>query len=498
MKPDQLHRFLNAMDKGEVAAFRASAHLQNGKWSTQRRCLFDSMLRMGKYDGNLLARALADPEYLAILPTEKHRMYDAALATVLDLRTRRELKATPWAYLQVVQLLLDMGLAEEAVQRTTEGIDLAVKVDDLFAELQLREQLRTGLKLLPRSKNLRQIIENEYRLETVVSKVANLTKYALICDNMGDHQKKYRVADDAAVRSAMDALMAEGSMSDLPKAMSLPAQIRFASACAFYAESVGNLPEAADYWKLGLSLWESNPDRISYRPHFYRQLLSNLIGILIQLNETDQVLALLKKTEEVMVSGRRASMLAFCEVELQYQLYYMNTDRLEDALGREESILSGIQSFGKLMTESKELTLLFNLGIVHLVLGNDKKAKEHFSRIRDKGILHSRLDIQGLARLFRLLLLLEEDSDDRFHYYLRSYQRTFRQDMPFYKMEELVHDWLIKHHRDFHGIERIPVLMELHENLLEFETQRLVGAEELRLWALSRATGKSIQALMAK
>ena len=496
MKPDLLHRFVNAMDKGEVAAFRASDHLQNGKWSNQRKQLFKVLLRMGQYNHSMVVKSVSNKEYLAILAIEKHRMYEAAMATVLDLRTRREMKTSPWAFLQQANTLLDMGLVEEATLRTKEGIELAMKIDDLFAELQLREMLRVCFKSVSRAKNLDQIVENEYRLETVVSKVANLTRYALICDNMGDHQKKFRVADDAAVRSAMDALVTEHSMKDMSRAMSLPAQIRFATARAFYAESVGNFREAVDYWKLGLQLWESNPDRIAYRPHFYCQNLSNLIGALSHLGETDQVLALLKKLEEVPITGRRASMLAFCEVELQYQLYYMNTLRLQEALLREKTILNGIQVYGKLMVESKELALLYNLGIVHLVLSNDQRAKECFSRIRDKGILHSRLDIQGLARLFRLLLLLEEDSDDRFHYYLRNYKRTFRKGMPFYSMENRVHQWLIKYHKGFHSSDRKPLLMELHEKLAEFEKQRLIGAEELRLWALSRATGKPIMKLL--
>jgi len=39
--------------------------------------------------------------------------------------------------------------------------------------------------------------------------------------------------------------------------------------------------------------------------------------------------------------------------------------------------------------------------------------------------------------------------------------------------------------------------MALYDNLKEFEDKRMVGAEELRLWALSRATGRSIQTVMA-
>ena len=498
MKSDILHGLIKAMDKCEITAFHSSMHMTSPKWGAQRALLFDTLLNSGSYDAKKLNDALTDPDFRNKLSMEKDRMYEAILTSVFVHRSIREIGKDPWQMLRQSVLLIDMGLTTEASQKAIDGIKVAEKVDDLFAELQLREHLRICYKLLPRAKNLQAITENEYRLQLVVSKVANLTRYSLVCDKLVDHQKKYRVADDRAVRTVMVELMAEEQMSDLALAMSLPAQIRFATAHAFYAESIGSLKEAEDHWNLCLSLWESSPKHMAYRPHLYRQALSNLIGVHICSGQTDQVPMLLKRMEQVPVSSRRASMLGFCDVELQYQLFYLNTGRFEEALQREQTVQSGIRSFGKLMVESKELTLLYNFGITHLILGNDHRAKAYFSIIRNKGALQSRLDLQGLAQLFRLLLLLESDHDDQFRYFLRSYTRTFRKEMPFYRMEELLHQWMTKHYRQFHSAEGPALLLQLHGALEEFETQRLIGAEELRLWTLSRATGKSMKEVMAE
>ncbi len=498
MKSDVPFRFAQAMDKGEVAAFQTSAYLNTGNWCKQRKLLFRTMLNMDTYDSVALEKAQTEPTYIRILATEKHRMLVAMMACVMDLRQRRENQVDPWQRLREAQLLLDMGLSEEAALKTVEGIAVAEMVEDLYAELQLREHLRAIYKLIPRSNNINQITENEYRLETLIQKVANLNRYAIICDNIGDHQKKYRVSDDQAVRSAVDALMADPLMSGLEKATSLPSQIRYTTAKAFYLDSVGKLDQAQDEFYKCLSLWEINPDRIAYLPHFYRQALANLIGVLTQIGDINQVPILLKRMEQVPIAGRRASMLAFCDVELQYQYYYLNTRQFEQVINRETEILNGIRNFGKLMVESKELSLLYNLGISHLVVGNNKTAKNHFTNIRTKGNLHSRIDIQGLSRIFRLLLLLEEDKEERFLYYLRSYKRTFRKGMPFYSMENVIYEWLKKHSLVFHSTQGESLLMELHAQLAEFETQRLIGAEELRLWVLSRASGKSIREVMSE
>jgi hypothetical protein len=499
MKPDFPYRFAQTMSKAETTAFKASEHLTKGKWSTQRTLLFTTMLNMDINDLTSVEKALtAEPDYIRVLTVEKHRMLRAMIACVLDLRQRRENQADPWELLRESQLLLDMGLSEEAALKAAEGIAVAEKVDDLYAELQLREHLRASYKLIPRINIIDQITENEYRLETLIQKVANLNRYAIICDNIGDHQKKYRVSDDQAARAAMDALMADPLMSGLEKATSLPSQIRYTTAKAFYLDSIGKLDQAQDEFYNGLTLWETNPERIAYLPHFYRQALANLIGLLIRSKKTDQVPILLKRMEQVPIAGRRAAMLAFCDVELQYQFYYLNTQQFEQVINRETEIINGIRNFGKLMMESKELSLLYNLAISHLIVGNNKTAKSHFTTIRNKGNLHSRIDLQGLSRIFRLLILLEEDKDERFLYHLRSYKRTFRKGMPFYSMENVIYNWLKKHALVFHTPESKHLLMQLHAQLAEFETQRLIGAEELRLWVRSRASGKSIKEVMSE
>lgn len=416
MKSDFLHRFILSMDKGEVAAFRTSEHLNGSKWQRPRAQLFETMLRMNSFDHAALLKAISDKNYHRILALEKNRMLKAAIACVMDLRRKREQDEGPWERLHEVRLLLDMGLSEEACIKAQEGIAMAEKVEDLFAELQLRELLRAVYKLLPRSKNMDRITENEYHLETVIQKVANLTRYAIICDNIGDHQRRYRVSDSRSARSELDELRTDPLMSDMKQAMSLPAQIRYTAAKALYHDSIGELTQARDGFYDCLTLWETSQDRIAYQPHFYRQSLANLIGILIRLKETTHVPILLKRMEQVPISGRRAALLAFCDVELQYQYFYLNTGQFGQVVSREDNIMSGIRNFGKLMIESKELSLLYNLGIVHLILGNERMAKVHFNRIQDKGPRSSRLDLQTLAQLFKLLLLLEDDPDDQFHY----------------------------------------------------------------------------------
>lgn len=94
-----------------------------------------------------------------------------------------------------------MGLLEEAAQRAREGIDLAVKLDDLSAEPELREQLRASFKLLSRSKNLKQIVENEYRqrprsVKWVMIGRPKKTSHGFAINEYPNHDLIYRVLPD--------------------------------------------------------------------------------------------------------------------------------------------------------------------------------------------------------------------------------------------------------------------------------------------------------------
>ncbi|MCF8257555.1 MAG: hypothetical protein K9J06_08385 [Flavobacteriales bacterium] len=484
---------IRSLGSNEVFTFKTSHFLNSGKWKHERNLLFDTLLTTGESKlAKRLGKVFGNSPYLSTLKKERHRMYHALISCLLEQR-RQQLEASdPWVPFEEARMLLDKGFIVQAADRASAGISRAEEVHDLHAALALRELLRSIYKLMPRSRLEMEITDNEYRLENVIRQVSNLARYTTINDRLYDLQKKYRLADDVSVRDAMDALMADELMTDMKHAISLPAQIRFASIKAFYAQCSSEYATAIDHFNLCLTLWERSAPRIAYLPHLYREVLANLIGLLNLAGDRDLVPILLKRMEQIPVSGQRSEMLAFCDNELQYQLFYMNTGRFKEVIAREEAVNKGRDRFAALILESKELTLLYNLGVTHFMMGHDKQAYRYFSCIRDKGALQSRLDIQGTARIFCLLLLMEKEDTGGFSYLLRSSKRARLKHMPFYRMQDAVYKWLGKHQNDFYSPDRDTFLMQLHETLLPFEQERVLGAEEIRLWALSRASGRPI------
>ncbi len=476
-----------------------SAHMTTGKWSEQRRELFSALRTMAQYDGEALkAHFASEPAYQKVLVHEKFRMQRALVAIVSDWQREQADSTDPRQSLSEARFLLGRGFVTEAAAVATEGLAVAAQRHDLLAEADLREHLRTVYKLLPRSEKEAEITENEYRLDTLMQQLVNLNSLNILCDRMSDYVRRYRLADEAHLRSAVDSLMAQPDLQHINRALSLPAQIRFASAWAMYTEFIGQLDKSLLYREQCCALWEQSPARMAHLPHLYREALANQIGILMRLDRKEEVPALLLKMEQVPITDRRGEMMAFCDVELQYELFLMNIGKANEVVARRERVEKGLRSFGRLVPESKEITLLYNLGISYLMLGEDHEAKHFFTRIRDLGKVTARLDLQALAQILRLLLILESEAPDRFHYYLRSTERSFRKGMPYYRLEETIYKWIKRYQQEFHTLARRDCAMRLYEALEPFEKEKMAGAEELRLWALSRGTGRSIPELTGR
>lgn len=233
------------------------------------------------------------------------------------------------------------------------------------------------------------------------------------------------------------------------------------------------------------TLYEQHPARSAFEPMSHISIITNIIGKLNLLRRSDEVPAYLRKLEQITTSGRRAELFKFAVVELQHQLYFMNAGRLKEALDRESIIMAGLKNYGKQLPDGNRLTFLYNLGVTHLINDNHKMAYEHFNRIKNLGRLAMRTDLQGVARLLRLLLLSQRGDNTEIGHFLRNSKRFFGKKNRNYKLEVTVHKWLKKHNKIGGLVERKESIRSFSEQVIPFMEQGILGAEEMYIWANS-------------
>lgn len=491
---DILHRFVHRLDHGELQMCKHHLSLGDSVAQRNRRAIFTTLQQQQEYDRDALLKEVKDQWTNARLSREKNRLYNELLEVVGRLHRERDDRKDPWTHWQDARTLMRMGLMDEAADMAQQGLQRAMELEEVHAELQLRELLREVLKNSDRKAGQPHIMDNDQRLDGAVDKVRVLTTYSRINDQLLDYYKRYRTVDAAKLAVAIDNLMQTPQVQNITLATSVPAMLRYLHIKALSARMEGRMDDTKALYCKIIALWEMHPQRIAYCPHLYRKALANLIGILTCEEDAHQAEDLLLRMEEIPVIYQRDRALQFCDVELKYQVFYLNSGRLNATLQRKPDLLKGLQDLGRNISGTYHITLRYNLAVAHLMNDEPNQAKKLFNDIRDMKGYSECQDLHGLARLFRLLLLMNE-ADSNFDHYLRNSRAYFQQDDHNFQLEKVGYAWLLKHCKLFDPSQIKASYASLAAQLLPMEQESVVGAEELRIWAQAHAEGQSVRAM---
>lgn len=491
MKSDSLYRLIHSLDKGESRFSRDYISSEKAKSSAFKLFLFDAIKNNAKYYNEQKFITEADYDFKGNLAVEKSRLFNQIVAAVKTLHDSRTAANNPYKKLEEARVLHSLALLDEAEEAIIKGLNCAIEIEDLFAEIQLRELLR----LIFKNRNNRTITskqtQNEYLLEMAGRKLVTSIKYTTINDRAFDYLRSYRVSNENEAKQGMEELINLSEMQDINMANSLPSQLRFYNTWNFYHTSKNEFEKSVEALFKTLSLWESNKARIDLYPKAYITVLSNILGKLSTLGRTDEAMTYLSKLEDLKVSSRSAMISKFSTLELQWLLFHLNDGNLSQALAREDKINTGLSRFKNGISATSSISLLYNLGVAHLISDNFGKALFYFNRVRNLGVLPKRADMQGVSRLLRLLILAEQEDTVHFSHYLRNSKPFFKKKDRFSKLEKIVYGWLKTHHKIEDQVLRKSSLKTFSAKIYPLVEQGMLGAEEIYIWALAKANAQS-------
>lgn len=489
MKSNSLHRLIQAFDKGEQRYCRDVLNQEKSNHSVAKLLLFDSLLAMKFYDSGLLKKLLSKTSIAQNLAVEKNRMFQQMLNLIRTLHINRSGRNDPYSRLEEGKVLVELLLFEEAEEVVLKGLTHAQDAEELLAELALRELLRIIYKNTNKNDLLRHRIDNEYRMEMTSRKLTTLVRYTNINDRAFDYLRRYRVANMNEAKLGMDELVNLPEVQDINLATSLPAQQRFYNIWNFYHSSRNELSQALNALLKVHNLWLANPKRKTLHLTLYINHIGNITGKLISLKRFSEAQGFLSTLEKLDVKGRRLLRMIFSTLEVQYQMYYMNSGDLQMALNREKNVTDGLRKFAGSIKDSVRLTLLYNLAVAHLVSGNSRLALQYFNRIRELGELRDRTDLQGAARLLRLLLLEDMNDTVHFSHYLRNSGMFFTKKDRSYQLETAVYDWLHVQNKLVKKAERRASFGQFADTIHSHIAKGFTGAEEMFIWASAKQRG---------
>lgn len=488
MKTDSLHRFLHSINLGEQRMCKKVLASDKGKWAKQRMRLFDTLMRQETYDTAKLAKAIGDAAYLKELPTEKHRMFKRLMHTVMEHRAIGTDNVDPMEKLRESQLLFSLGMRQEAIATAHAGLERSRQIGDPLSETCLREHLRQVHMYGMTAEDLPLLEHNGELLVAAAERTVSIMQLHVESDKVERLFERYRMATDSRVREELDRYMSHPLLNSYTLSFSQLATLRNYRVSAMYQEAIGNLNMALNFMGLTLTSLEKFPAHSQMWPELLISCTSDLIYLHVRLGWTAMAQDLLQGLEEqVNPQTRRDRAMAFAHLEVSRQRLQLGIGDPQGVLANGDRVREQLEHYGDLIPDGLRLSLCYNIGMAHLILGNDGQALAMFSCIRDMGRRHVRLDLQGIARLFRLLLLMERDTHDSFDHYLRNSRRFFCSDHPSYPVEDVVLRWLASIKRNPDGTLPGGRLSDLYAALAPMAKQGLAGAAALRAWARSRA-----------
>lgn len=489
MKNDFVYRFIHSMDEGELRFCREALERNPTMRNNGTLELFRALVKMKQYDAAALKQQLTHPQVKKHLAVVKTRLYKHLLEEVKRLHQQRLPATSPQKRFEEAQLLFEMGLIEESTEVLEKGLDYLDKHEDLLMEVALRDLLRKAYKLLATKELALKRTQNEYRLVTASAKLNRLKRYIQINDRLYDYLRNHRVTDDDNVKKGVAELMSQPEVQQVKMADSLSSQILFHTIWHHYYGHVNDLSNSIEMNKRVIKLMETDTELMANRIDVYRSELGNVAGKLVLEKRMDEAEQYLKRLEKVPVRNRRMAAHHFGQSEIQLQLFYMNQGKLQEVAARAEKIDRGLRQFKSELGPSTALSLLYNLIVTFLLLGENKQTKEKIEQVRAFGRLVVRQDIQGLARLMRLIILSEEEDQTTFPHFLRNSKRYFKKEDRHYALEKVIYDWVEHHNTMVGSVERKASCGMLAEAMKPFVTNRTIGAEEIQLWAEGKARG---------
>jgi hypothetical protein len=484
MKSDFLYRLIHSLDVGEVRECEHHLATAKGSLAQPRKLLFDTLLRQNTYDRSKLLRTLRPHWTDKRVSQELDKLYEVLIELVSGLHRRREGRQCPWTLWSDARTLFRKGLVDEAAQMAQKGMARAALLDDVQAMMPLRDLLREIGKNTASMPDHAQLVQDHQALTEAAEKLSTYTALTVMSDQLFYWHKRYRTVDEEKYAELMAQLPHTELLNGTAHLSSWPSTLRYHTIRAFQACLTSDHCAALEHYRTIVQVWESNPHRMAQHPRLYREALANLIGTLTMHNGHGEVLGLLQRMEQVPVIHQHDRALHLCHVELHYLFFHMNTGQLEAALARKPRIMEGLREFGRTVPPSYPISFRYNLGVAHLLNEEPGMALRLFNEVRDMGHCPVREDLQGLARLWRLLLLMQ---DAEFGHYLRNSRPFFRSHQQHYRLERTVHKWIGYHWR-LTGAEALrQSYAALRTDLDAYAREGIVGANEIRMWAHAHA-----------
>lgn len=499
MHKNDLHELISHLSRSEKRYFKifAQRHVI-GEVNNYTR-LFDAIARQTEYDENRIRRRFRNEKFVKHLSSEKHQLYKLIMRSLRAFHSSRNEREKIRQMVVDVRLLEQKRLYKQCLAQIRQAKAKAWKYecfDIVLTVLDIERRIvkRTESKAL--GKRLQEL--REERRKALRLMVTNYEYYDLYDNVYTEVSKEFRFRKGQP-STTLESLVRHPRFRNRDLALTFDTRLMFHSARAFYFNLIGNHEHMAAEQKSMIENWRQTRHQIEEDPNGFKKTLFNYLASCHHLGRYGEFPSIFEEIATLPKGNAKD------EAEITIMRYFfevvlaLNTGNLVKAKSYAPEIESIMTKHPGIIRKTMEISLYYNLSIVHFLLAEPSDARAWLNRIihQNPGDLkEARRDLQRISRLFLLILYFEEQDQELADYLFRSTYRYFYRADQSFQFENAV----LKAMRKLYGIpdreQMKPVFSELKGKLDELaadpEQQDVLGLGELRCWLRAKLSDCSV------
>lgn len=492
-----LFQLIKSLSRSEKRYFNIQSKTQSGG-DTHYLRLFDLLDKMESYSEEELEKKLTREPFKNNIHVVKNYLNQVILRT---LRSYHEKNS---AEIKMLNLLMDSTILQNKglYEQSEKLLRKLKKTADLYDyKLLILEVIRRklSLSLIATKKNDSIVRELTTTLKQILEDVSSeFELYGLRTSMISVQRSKFKLSEKKSRQKVNEIVQHPLLRSGTPPS-GFYAQYLYHRTLASYHHYGKNYQEAFIHYEKVVGIWDNHPHIIAEKPQLYKIQLSNFLAVCHTLSKKQNILDILQILKSMPSNSFDEEAETFQNVAYFQLLYFMNNLQFKEAIAFVPEVRSGLIKYGRKINKARQLAFSYNLSILYFALAQYDDALEWLSLILNESKNEHRQDIQHFARFLELIVHYEKESFEIYDYLLRSLVRYFQQQ---FESISAFKKLLLNHLKKLPGLldmqstkQQFEVLLAALNDLPDGET-KLLGVEEIHLWATAKTEGQSFLDVM--
>ncbi|MEO1259754.1 MAG: hypothetical protein AAFZ15_13260 [Bacteroidota bacterium] len=411
-KSDALFQLVRSLNGTEKRYFKTFYSKQQYNQDRKFLLLFDRMVEMcsqESYDEALLLKNLRGAIDEEHLPYEKNYLYQAVLKSLRNYHAAKTPALKLKELMIDISLLYEKGLVADSFKHIRRAKKLALKYDFRLPLLELilmeRRLIRQFMRKNVQVKLKAVQADAAKYLQEINLQFKSLTVYENIFSMiLHSERTKDKITE---YQNQLAALLPDSDGLEFPS-FELPIYAHLSYSMLFLL--TGEHEKRLHHLKKLISLFEDHPHLLKENQYNKRYIncLNNYINGCCAIGELEELQRQIGKMKHFQSQNRDLSFQSDQLLLYSQMLYFLKKEQFEHIVEMANEIEAFMQQHEKQMNLPFRVTFNLNLAVAYLFEKKFSEAHEKINQIINEPKFEVRRDIQMLSRIFRILLLIEE------------------------------------------------------------------------------------------